>query len=79
MSFYNILTSKLVHYVTGSAVFPPCRRGRRRDDRTVAEYLSDVVADAKAAGSNPNEARFQGYQVNPLLLIECLLIIVDRH
>jgi hypothetical protein len=33
------------------------------DDRTVSEFLSEVVGDAKAAGSSTAEARFVGYQV----------------
>ncbi len=38
----------------------------RDDGRSVGELLSDVIGDALVAGSSAGEARFQGYQVNPV-------------
>jgi hypothetical protein len=47
--------------------------GGCEDGRTVGEFLADIVSDAKAAGSSNDQARFQGYQVN-LVIISCFTV-----
>ncbi len=48
--------------------------GDCEDGRTVGEFLADIVSDAKAAGSSNDQARFQGYQVN-LVIISCFTVV----
>jgi hypothetical protein len=52
--------------------------GDCEDGRTVGEFLADIVSDAKAAGSSNDQARFQGYEVN-LVIISCFTVVERQN
>ena len=58
----------------------PLRRDAcgREDGGNEGEFLADIVGDAKAAGSSNDQARFQGYEVN-LVIISCFTVVERQN